>query len=200
MNFYDYPVTSAYGKRNDPITGKASTHYGIDYGLPLNTEILSNVSGTVVTSSFQDDGYGNYVVVKDGTGKLHIYGHMNSRSVNVGDTVSVNQKLGLSGSTGYSTGPHLHYEVKNTDGTRVDPNLFTQGTTTNINNESTTETKGVSVGASSGNYAIDVMQNTFTGDNQPVVESSDIETKETSALYVNQQVSNLILSKDKKQT
>lgn len=135
MNFFDYKITSNYGTRQDPITGEQKTHYGIDYGVPLNTEINSNVSGIVTESSY-DSGYGNYVVVKDGTGRLHYYAHLNKRSVNVGDTVNLNSQIGLSGSTGRSTGPHLHYEVKSSDGTNVNPNYFT--TESNVNGETFT--------------------------------------------------------------
>lgn len=125
MNFYDYTVTSDYGARVHPISGKNEIHNGIDYALPLNTNIQSNVSGTVTTSGYNQYN-GNYVVVKDGTGKMHYYLHLNKSNVNVGDTVSVGDSLGLSGSTGSSTGPHLHYEVKE-NGVNVNPSNYTVG-------------------------------------------------------------------------
>ncbi len=112
MNFYEYKVNSNYGTRTDPFTNEVSTHNGIDYALPLNTEVKSNVKGTVTRSEFEKDGFGNYVVIKDGTGKLHYYAHLNLKYLQVGDTVNVNDVIGLSGSTGRSTGPHLHYEVR----------------------------------------------------------------------------------------
>lgn len=136
MNFYNYKITSEYGERTDPITGASANHNGQDYALPLNTNVLSNISGTVDTVAYDKDGYGNYVVVKDGTGRLHYYAHLNKSSVNVGDVVSVGDVLGLSGSTGRSTGAHLHYEVKNTDGTRIDPDMFTTGDYTISNTDS----------------------------------------------------------------
>ena len=123
MNFYDYKVNSDYGTRIDPFTKKTTTHNGIDYGLPLNTEVLANVSGTVTKSTYEE-GFGNYVVVKDGTGKLHYYAHLNKSSVNVGDSINVNDVLGLSGSTGRSTGAHLHYEVRE-NGKSIDPEPYT---------------------------------------------------------------------------
>jgi len=126
MNFYDYSITSNYGTRTDPFTGKTTTHNGVDYALPMNTNVLSNVSGIVTESSYDADGYGNYVVVKDGTGKLHYYAHLNKSNVNVGDIVNVNDSLGLSGSTGRSTGPHLHYEVKSSEGVTSNPIEYTQ--------------------------------------------------------------------------
>ena len=126
MNFYDYSITSNYGTRTDPFTGKTTTHKGIDYALPMNTDVLSNISGIVTESSYDADGYGNYVVVKDGTGKLHYYAHLNKSNVNVGDIVNVNDSIGLSGSTGRSTGPHLHYEVKTSEGASTSPVEYTQ--------------------------------------------------------------------------
>ena len=123
-NFYDYTITSDYGKRIDPFTGKESTHRGIDYALPLNTEVKANVSGTVEKANYSTS-YGNYVVIKDNSGKLHYYAHLNSASVNMGDFVSVGETIGKSGSTGRSTGAHLHYEVRNTDGSTVDPIYYT---------------------------------------------------------------------------
>ena len=111
-NFYEYPVTSEYGHRVHPITGKEHTHSGIDYGLPLNTYVNSNVSGTVTKSTY-NNSYGNYVVIDDGNGRLHYYAHLNERMLNVGDKVNQGTLIGKSGSTGNSTGPHLHYEVRN---------------------------------------------------------------------------------------
>ena len=123
MNFYEYRKTSDYGTRTDPINGTTKKHNGVDYALPLNTEVLSNVSGTVTKSSYESGGFGNYVVIKDGTGKLHYYAHLNKSNVNVGDSISVGESIGLSGSTGRSTGAHLHYEVR-ANGTSINPNFF----------------------------------------------------------------------------
>lgn len=128
MYFYDYKITSPYGTRTDPFTKNSKQHNGIDYALPLNTEVFSNVSGVVTKSNYEADGFGNYVVVKDGTGKLHYYAHLNKSNVNVGDTISVGESLGLSGSTGRSTGAHLHYEVRE-NGKSVNPENYVSGTT-----------------------------------------------------------------------
>lgn len=146
MNFYEYDITSDYGERIHPITNKKTFHHGVDYALPLNTEVLSNVSGTVTTSTYDADGYGNYVVVKDGSGKLHYYAHLNKSNVNVGDIINVNDSIGLSGSTGMSTGPHLHYEIE--DGhMSVNPSLYlTMGndvTQTESDNIQTNDTKNI---------------------------------------------------------
>ena len=123
MQFYEYEITSDFGSRSDPFTNKQSNHRGIDFALPLNTEVFANVSGTVSTVANDTDGYGNYIVVNDGSGKLHYYAHLNKASVSVGDSISKGDLLGLSGSTGRSTGPHLHYEVRDTSsgGIAIDP-------------------------------------------------------------------------------
>lgn len=124
MNFYEYDITSPFGTRTDPIDKTIKNHNGIDFALPLNTDVKANVSGTVTKSTTQKDGFGNYVVVKDGSGKLHYYAHLNKSLVNSGDIISVGDSLGLSGSTGRSTGPHLHYEVRDSSGTSVNPSSY----------------------------------------------------------------------------
>ena len=124
MNFYEYKVTSPYGTRNNPTASGTENHKGIDYALPLNTEVISNVTGYVEKSSYDADGYGNYVVIKDGTGRMHYYAHLNKSNVNVGDFVSFGDSIGLSGSTGRSTGAHLHYEIRNSYGNSINPNDY----------------------------------------------------------------------------
>lgn len=124
MNFYEYKVTSDYGTRTDPFTKETKTHKGIDYALPLNTEVISNVTGFVEKTNYEKNGFGNYVVIKDGTGRLHYYAHLNKSSVKVGDFVSFGDTIGLSGSTGRSTGAHLHYEIRNSSGVSLNPNDY----------------------------------------------------------------------------
>lgn len=139
MNFYDYRVSSPYGVRTDPFTGKFKTHNGIDFALPLNTEVFSNVSGTVTKTNYEKDGFGNYVVIKDGTGKLHYYAHLNSDNVDVGDTISIGDSIGFSGSTGRSTGAHLHYEVRD-NGSSINPKHFiTTGTNSSSGTNNTSD-------------------------------------------------------------
>ena len=133
MNWYEYDITSDYGNRVHPITKEYKLHSGIDYAVPENTSIKSNVSGTVVTSSYDADGYGNYVVIKDNNDKLHYYAHLNSSSVNVGDVINKNDEIGLSGNTGMSTGAHLHYEIRNEDNQSINPSIYVTTTTGNYN-------------------------------------------------------------------
>lgn len=112
-------LSSLYGSRIHPITGKANNHTGIDIPAPKGTPILAAKSGVVVTS-VKKGSYGNYVVVSHSDGTSTLYAHMSVRSVKEGQTVKQGQKLGEVGTTGSSTGNHLHFEVR-VNGSRVDP-------------------------------------------------------------------------------
>lgn len=112
-------LSSLYGSRIHPITGKPNNHTGIDIPAPKGTPILAAKSGVVVTSVKQGS-YGNYVVVSHSDGTSTLYAHMSVRSVKEGQTVKQGQKLGEVGTTGSSTGNHLHFEVR-VNGSRVDP-------------------------------------------------------------------------------
>ena len=103
-------ITSPYGYRTHPITGKYKLHTGTDISAPNGTAILAAGGGTVVKSCMTT-AYGNYVIVNHGGGVMTAYAHMSRRSVSVGDKVSAGQQLGCVGSTGWSTGNHLHFEV-----------------------------------------------------------------------------------------
>lgn len=117
-----YTVTSSYGWRNHPITGKRSFHGGIDIGAPGGTQILASKSGTVVISTY-NSSYGNYVVIAHYDGTKTLYAHMSKRAVSAGDTVSQSQVIGYVGSTGSSTGNHLHFEIwtGSSSSSRVNP-------------------------------------------------------------------------------
>lgn len=127
---YQWPLSSNYntlsslfGYRIHPVTGKPGNHTGIDIPAPKNTKIYAARGGVVITSkmgSGSDWSYGNYVVINHGDGTSTLYAHMNSRAVKVGDVVNQGQVIGYVGTTGRSTGNHLHYEVRK-NGTRVDP-------------------------------------------------------------------------------
>jgi len=114
-----YRLTSLFGYRIHPITGKAHSHTGIDIPAPRGTSILAAKSGQVVTSGWHSS-YGNYVVIDHGNGNSTLYAHMSSRSVSEGQMVSQGQEVGKVGSTGSSTGNHLHLEVRE-NYTRIDP-------------------------------------------------------------------------------
>lgn len=112
-------ITSNFGYRKHPILGYNKLHSGMDIGAASGSKILAVNSGTVVKSTF-NDSYGNYVMVDHGGGIVTLYAHMSSRNVKTGDVVARGQQIGKVGSTGWSTGPHLHIEViKN--GNYVDP-------------------------------------------------------------------------------
>ncbi|MFN3719428.1 MAG: peptidoglycan DD-metalloendopeptidase family protein [Rhizobium rhizophilum] len=115
-------ITSRFGNRPDPFFGGLAMHAGIDFRAPTGTEIRSTGSGKVVKAAFSG-GYGNMVEIDHGLGLTTRFGHMSRILVNEGDTVEPGQIIGLSGSTGRSTGPHLHYEVRR-NGDPVDPMRF----------------------------------------------------------------------------
>ena len=103
----DYAITQYYG---DKYT--SAFHTGIDYSLPPNTEVLASESGTVMQSGWMNGGWGNCVIIQHPDGNATLYAHLNKCLVKVGDQVVRGQVIGLSGSTGNSTGPHLHFETR----------------------------------------------------------------------------------------
>lgn len=122
-------ITSVQGNRVHPITGQYGTHGGTDIGASYGSAIYAAGSGTVVTAynnSAYNGGYGNYAMINHGNGIQTLYAHMSVCSVTVGQTVSAGQTIGYVGSTGRSTGPHLHFEVR-VNGSRVDPQSYYPG-------------------------------------------------------------------------
>ena len=114
-----YRLSSQFGYRIHPITGVAHSHTGIDIPASGGTPILAAKSGQVVTSAYHYS-YGNYVVIDHGNGNSTLYAHMSSRAVSEGQMVTKGQVIGYVGTTGSSTGNHLHFEVRD-NYTRVDP-------------------------------------------------------------------------------
>ena len=127
-----YVITSLFGPRNHPITGKYSNHGGTDVRANYGTKIKAARGGVVMTSEYHWS-YGNYVVVVHDNGTSTLYAHMSTRAVKEGQTVTQGQVLGYVGSTGSSTGNHLHYEIRttNSSGTvvRVDALKYYTGMT-----------------------------------------------------------------------
>ncbi|NLF35077.1 MAG: peptidoglycan DD-metalloendopeptidase family protein [Clostridiales bacterium] len=117
-----YTLSSLFGGRIDPITGKPATHTGIDIPAAKNTPILAARGGVVLTSTYYGS-YGNYVSISHGNGDSTLYAHMNSRAVKEGAVVKQGDVIGYVGTTGRSTGNHLHFEVR-INGTRQDPVSF----------------------------------------------------------------------------
>lgn len=117
------PVTSQYGYRVHPVTGEiGSFHEGIDLGIPADVKAPAAADGTVTFAGWAG-GYGNYIVVEMADGTSFAYGHLNDIWVNVGDKVKKGDIIGLVGSTGTSTGDHMHIEYI-VNGERVDPYDF----------------------------------------------------------------------------
>lgn len=115
----DGMVTDGFGWRTHPITGEQQFHAGIDIGASEGTPVLAAGAGEVTTAGWYG-GYGNAVIIDHGNGLETLYGHLSSVLVSVGQMVSQLEKIGLVGSTGNSTGPHLHFEI-NQGGNLIDP-------------------------------------------------------------------------------
>ncbi len=115
-------ISSFFGNRVDPFTGYTSFHPGVDFAGEAGGEVVSVATG-VVTWAGEHMGYGNLVEINHGNGLVTRYGHNSKVLVKVGDTVQKGQVLALVGSTGHSTGPHVHFEVLR-DGNPVDPMAF----------------------------------------------------------------------------
>lgn len=116
-------ITSYYGSRPDPFTGQIRNHTGLDISAPKGTPIYAAKSGVVTTSKLGSGSswaYGEHVVISHSDGTSTLYGHMSSRSVQQGQTVKQGTVIGYVGSTGRSTGNHLHLEVR-VHGNRTDP-------------------------------------------------------------------------------
>jgi murein DD-endopeptidase MepM/ murein hydrolase activator NlpD len=116
--------TSSFGVRSDPFRGRAAMHGGIDMAGPLGTPIYATADGMVSTADWQG-GYGNLVELSHGAGIATRYGHLSRIMVRSGERVTRGQVIALMGSTGRSTGSHLHYEVR-IDGRAVNPLPFLQ--------------------------------------------------------------------------
>jgi murein DD-endopeptidase MepM/ murein hydrolase activator NlpD len=117
-----YTVMSGFGERKDPINGKHALHAGIDLKNRVGTPVLATAPGTVVYAGWMRD-YGRLVEIDHGLGIRTRYAHLKSISVKVGQAVEFRQQIGKLGSSGRSTGPHLHYEVQ-VNGKPYDPMNF----------------------------------------------------------------------------
>jgi len=114
--------SSGFGNRKDPFTGARAFHAGLDFAAPTGTAVFPAGNGTV-TFAGRMSGYGNLVEVDHGNGLVTRYGHLSAILVSKGDTVTTGEQIARVGSTGRSTGPHLHFEVRRAD-SPIDPKLF----------------------------------------------------------------------------
>ena len=116
------PITSPFGWRIHPILGYKKFHTGVDFGVGYGTPIRAADSGTVIYATWMG-GYGNVIIVDHGAGLSTLYAHQSSVAVGTGTRVTRGQTVGYVGSTGFSTGPHLHFEVR-VNGNPVDPMAY----------------------------------------------------------------------------
>lgn len=122
-----YTITSPYGTRKDPITRVTSKHTGVDIAAGTGTPIVAANSGKVIVAGWSSKGYGNYIVIDHGGGRSTLYAHQSRLAVSKGAYVTKGQTIGYVGSTGWSTGPHLHFEIL-INGDDVNPmNYFKKG-------------------------------------------------------------------------
>lgn len=115
-----YAINSPFGLRKLAIEARARAHKGVDIAAPKGTSVFSAAEGRIIRTGYDAGGYGNFIEVRHPNGLSTVYGHLIRIDVASGDAVAHGQRIGLVGSTGYSTGPHLHFEVRRGDG-QVNP-------------------------------------------------------------------------------
>lgn len=116
-------VTCKYGMRTHPITGKRKLHTGVDLRAATGTKVYAANKGTVTTSGYSS-AWGNYIIISHGGGITTLYAHLSKRSVSKDDKVKQGDIIGYSGNTGYSTAPHLHFEISKNGSTYNPLNEF----------------------------------------------------------------------------
>ncbi|NLY08536.1 MAG: M23 family metallopeptidase [Tissierellia bacterium] len=119
-------ISSPFGNRQHPISGQWKQHNGLDIPGANGSPMYAAQDGTVSFVGYDSGGYGNYIIIDHGGGMTTLYGHAHSLSAKEGQKVSAGEQIGKIGSTGGSTGPHIHFEVKQ-DGTPIDPYPFLYG-------------------------------------------------------------------------
>lgn len=116
-----FPISSQYGTRKDPVTGvESAMHYGVDFAVPVGTPVVAAATGKIFKAGWQDEkdhgvGFGQRVwqtATIDGKQVGIFYAHLSEISVKPGDEITAGTRIGLSGHTGKSSGPHLHFEVR----------------------------------------------------------------------------------------
>lgn len=119
-------ITSSFGERLDPFNGEGAFHSGIDIATSFGANVRAPADGVVLKASF-GNGYGREIIIDHGGGIETLYGHLSGFAVTVGERVQRGQIIGYVGSSGHSTGPHLHYEVRVRD-TPVNPHKYLRET------------------------------------------------------------------------
>ena len=115
-----YAINSPYGLRKLAVEARARAHKGVDIAAPKGTGVFTAAEGEVIRTGYEPGGYGNFIEVRHPNGMSTVYGHLSRIDVGHGEAVAAGQRIGLVGSTGYSTGPHLHFEVRR-NGAQVNP-------------------------------------------------------------------------------
>lgn len=115
-------ISSGYGRRTDPFTGKKRFHRGIDFAGKAGSEVLAVAAGVVIESKWEK-GYGNVVEIRHADGYITHYAHNRENLVKVGDRVEKGETIAIMGSTGRSSGPHVHFEVRR-NGKIINPSRF----------------------------------------------------------------------------
>ena len=115
-----FQITSGFGNRIHPIKKQPKMHKGVDFKAPMGTEVVATSDGVVEMVKSNASGYGNHIVIKHDDHYKTLYAQLSRMDVKEGDQVKKGQVIGAVGSSGFSTGPHLHYEVIK-DGTHQDP-------------------------------------------------------------------------------
>jgi murein DD-endopeptidase MepM/ murein hydrolase activator NlpD len=118
----NYRLTWGFGMRKNPITGNVVLHQGLDLAAPLGTEVYSVADG-IVTEMGNDPIYGNYIIIKHGGEWASLYGHLQKTGTSLKASVKTGMLIGWVGSTGQSTGPHLHFELRQ-NGKAQDPDKY----------------------------------------------------------------------------
>lgn len=120
-------VTQLFGPRTHPVTGKPQNHGGMDIGVASGTPVYAMDDGVVIAAKWDNNGGGYYVKVEHADSKVSAYLHLTTFIVQTGQRVRRGELIAYSGSTGTSTAPHLHVEVRAPDGTKLDPLDFWSG-------------------------------------------------------------------------
>lgn len=114
------PISSPFGMRTNPVSGRFLMHTGIDIAAEMGSTVVAAASGRVISAGWNDGGYGNMIIIDDGGAMSTLYAHLSQIFVGSDQEIKEGQAIGAVGSTGNSTGPHLHFEVR-IDGKPVDP-------------------------------------------------------------------------------
>jgi murein DD-endopeptidase MepM/ murein hydrolase activator NlpD len=113
-------ITSGFGMRRHPVTGRSAMHYGVDYRASVGTPVYAVAEGRVTKSAY-DNSSGHYIAIRHNDNYTSYYLHLSRRSVGAGAQVKARQVIGLSGNTGLSSGPHLHFGFRRPNGTWINP-------------------------------------------------------------------------------